>query len=45
MTVRLVHISDTHLSPTRPLFLDNFRRLAEVLAADPPDLIVNTGDI
>jgi 3',5'-cyclic AMP phosphodiesterase CpdA len=45
MTVRLVHISDTHLSPTRPLFLDNFRRLTEVLAADPPDLIVNTGDI
>ena len=45
MTVRLVHISDTHLSQTRPLFLDNFRRLAEVLAADPPDLIVNTGDI
>ncbi|MCS6931741.1 MAG: metallophosphoesterase [Acetobacteraceae bacterium] len=45
MAVRLVHISDTHLSPVRPLFLDNHRRMAEALAADPPDLIVNTGDI
>lgn len=45
MTTRLVQISDTHLSPERPLFLDNWRTMAAFLAADPPDLIVNTGDI
>ena len=45
MTVRLVQISDTHLSPTRDTFVANARRLWETLHDNPPDMIVNTGDI
>jgi 3',5'-cyclic-AMP phosphodiesterase len=45
MTVRLAQISDTHLSPSRPFFHDNFDRIAEHLRAGAPDIIVNTGDL
>ena len=45
MAVRLVQISDTHLSPTRDTFVANTRRMWEALHQTPPDLIVNTGDI
>jgi 3',5'-cyclic AMP phosphodiesterase CpdA len=45
MTVRLVQISDTHLSPSTDAFVPNARRLWEALHESPPDLIVNTGDI
>lgn len=42
---RILHISDPHLSPRSPLFRENvaiIRRLAE---ADPPDLVIATGDL
>ena len=45
MAVRLVQVSDTHLSPGADVFVPNARRLWEALHEDPPDLIVNTGDI
>jgi len=45
MTVRLVQISDTHLSPGADAFVANARRMWEALHETPPDLIVNTGDI
>lgn len=42
---RLVQVSDTHLSRTRGHFNDNFEVFRRAIAADPPDLIVNTGDL
>jgi 3',5'-cyclic AMP phosphodiesterase CpdA len=45
MSFRLVQISDTHLSPRHGCFQDNFDTLLGWLAADPPDLIVVTGDL
>jgi Icc protein len=45
MTFRLAHISDPHLSAERPFFVDNFARVAAHIAADPPDLVINTGDM
>jgi hypothetical protein len=45
MTLRIAQISDTHLSPRRGYFTANFDRVAEVLAADGPDLVINTGDL
>jgi Icc protein len=45
MTVRLLQISDTHLSPGRPYFVPNAERLAAAIGALAPDLVVNTGDI
>ena len=45
MTFRIAQISDTHLSETRPFFVDNFVRIGEALRAAKPDLVVNTGDI
>lgn len=45
MTFRLVQISDTHLSPRDAYFQDNFETLQAWLHANPPDLIINTGDI
>lgn len=44
MTYRLVQISDPHLSARRSIFHDNWEQVLEMLAADPPDLIVITGD-
>lgn len=45
MTFRIAQISDTHLSDTRPLFVDNFVRIGEALRASKPDLVLNSGDI
>jgi 3',5'-cyclic AMP phosphodiesterase CpdA len=45
MTFRIAQISDTHLSETRPYFVDNFVRIGEALRASKPDLVVNTGDV
>lgn len=45
MTFRITQISDTHLSAERSFFVDNFTRVAAHIAADPPDLVVNTGDM
>jgi 3',5'-cyclic AMP phosphodiesterase CpdA len=45
MAFRIAQISDTHLSETKPYFVDNFVRIGEALRAAKPDLVVNTGDI
>jgi len=43
--LRVVQISDTHLSPVRAYAVPNVRAILAWLAADPPDLVVHTGDI
>jgi Icc protein len=45
MIFRIAQISDTHLSDDKPFFVANFRRVGEALRADPPDLVLNSGDI
>src|SRR5438045_3140446 len=42
---RIIHISDTHLSRERPWLLPNFEAMARIIAAEKPDLVVNTGDM
>jgi len=42
---RLTQISDTHLSRRLPVLSDNFHRVSEHIAANRPDLVVNSGDI
>ena len=41
----IIQISDTHLSPVKPHFADNWKPLAEWLAAEGPDLVIHTGDV
>ena len=43
--LRIVHVSDTHLSRTHAYFYDNWRVFVDAMIADPPDLIIHTGDI
>lgn len=45
MSFRLTQISDTHLSAKRAWAVPNFEAVLRHLAAAPPDLVVNTGDI
>ncbi len=45
MTFRIAQISDTHLSHTKPFFVDNFRRIGAALRSERPDLVLNTGDM
>jgi 3',5'-cyclic AMP phosphodiesterase CpdA len=45
VTVRIVQISDTHLSHRRAYSVPNVTAVLEWLAADPPDLVVHTGDV
>ena len=45
MTFRIAQISDTHLSRSKPFFVDNFRRIGEALLSERPDLVLNTGDV
>ena len=45
MAFRIAQISDTHLSAERPFFSENFAMIAAHIAADPPDLVINTGDM
>ncbi|MBN9088372.1 MAG: metallophosphoesterase [Reyranella sp.] len=45
MTFRIAQISDTHLSESKPFFVDNFVRIGEALRSAKPDLVLNTGDI
>ena len=42
---RVVQISDTHLSPIRAYNQSTMRAVLAWLQADPPDLVVHTGDI
>jgi 3',5'-cyclic AMP phosphodiesterase CpdA len=43
--MRVIQISDTHLSPTKTHFADNWRPLAEWIAQQQPDLVIHTGDV
>lgn len=45
MTLRVTQISDTHLSAKRAWSVPNFEAVLRHVAADPPNLVVNTGDI
>jgi 3',5'-cyclic AMP phosphodiesterase CpdA len=45
MTFRIAQISDTHLSDSKPFFVDNFVRIGEAIRASNPDLLLNSGDI
>ena len=42
---RVVHISDTHLSPEAPAFVPNFEAIVGIVRGLRPDLVVNTGDV
>jgi 3',5'-cyclic AMP phosphodiesterase CpdA len=43
--LRVVQLSDTHLSPVRAYSVPNVVAILEWLASDPPDVVVHTGDI
>jgi 3',5'-cyclic AMP phosphodiesterase CpdA len=43
--VRLVHVADTHLSPTHGYFADNWAAFRDCMAVAPPDLLVHGGDL
>jgi alkaline phosphatase D len=43
--LRIVQISDTHLSRRRPFFHHNWELLVDLLAAEPCDLVVCSGDM
>ena len=44
-TLRLVQVSDTHLSRSHAWFIDNYDVFAALMQEAPPDLIVHTGDV
>jgi 3',5'-cyclic AMP phosphodiesterase CpdA len=43
--MRIIQISDTHLSRGKPHFADNWQPLAAWIAAQNPDLVIHTGDV
>ncbi|MXP62543.1 hypothetical protein E0493_04140 [Roseomonas sp. M0104] len=43
--IRLVQVSDTHLSPSHGYFAGNFAAFRAAMRAAPPDLIVHSGDL
>jgi 3',5'-cyclic AMP phosphodiesterase CpdA len=43
--MRIIQISDTHLSPGKAHFADNWAPLAAWIAAQCPDLVIHTGDV
>jgi 3',5'-cyclic AMP phosphodiesterase CpdA len=43
--MRIVQISDTHLSPGKAHFTDNWASLAFWIAEQCPDLVIHTGDV
>jgi 3',5'-cyclic AMP phosphodiesterase CpdA len=44
-TVRIVQVSDTHVSRKRAYFVDNWDLFVEEMRREPPDLIVHSGDV
>lgn len=45
MPFTIAQVSDTHLGARTPLFRANFDRVVQALEADPPDLVIATGDV
>ena len=43
--VRVVQITDTHLSRTKPHFAENWPTLATWVRSRRPDLVIHTGDV
>jgi len=43
--MRIIQISDTHLSPGKAHFADNWPPLARWIAEQHPDLVIHTGDV
>ena len=43
--MKIIHLSDTHLSGTHPVFHLNWSFLSEKIASIIPDLVVHTGDV
>lgn len=43
--LRVIQISDTHLSPEKAHFAGNWPPLAAWIAAERPDLVIHTGDL
>jgi 3',5'-cyclic AMP phosphodiesterase CpdA len=43
--MQVIQISDTHLSPGKTHFLDNWPPLARWISAQQPDLVIHTGDV
>jgi 3',5'-cyclic AMP phosphodiesterase CpdA len=43
--IKIVQISDTHLSPGKAHFVGNWAPLAAWIAAELPDLVIHTGDL
>jgi 3',5'-cyclic AMP phosphodiesterase CpdA len=43
--MRVIQISDTHLSPSKAHFADNWPPLARWIAKQRPDLVIHTGDV
>jgi 3',5'-cyclic AMP phosphodiesterase CpdA len=43
--MRIIQISDTHLSPGKAHFVDNWAPLADWIAEQHPDLVIHTGDV
>jgi 3',5'-cyclic AMP phosphodiesterase CpdA len=43
--MRIIQISDTHLSPGKPHFADNWAPLARWIVEQRPDLVIHTGDV
>lgn len=42
---RIIHVTDTHLSPTHAYFAMNWAAFRADMAATPPDLLVHGGDL
>lgn len=43
--MRVIQISDTHLSAGKPHFADNWAPLADWIEEQRPDLVIHTGDV
>src|SRR5690349_6124569 len=43
--MRIIQISDTHLSRNKPHLVDNWASLAAWIADQHPDLVIHTGDV
>ena len=45
MVFRIAHISDTHLSGTKPYFAANFLKVVNQISSGGADLVLNSGDM
>jgi protein tyrosine/serine phosphatase len=44
-STRVVQVSDSHLSARHGYFVGNWAAVIDQLSADPPDLVINSGDL